>query len=241
MRIGIIAPALAMRAGLRALLTAETSVQAKTSLKALPSSDEISRTVHVVLEAASLGELPAEAEQIDVLLITAEAASPLLLRQALANFAQRSRSEEGSLALVLLTDDRNAAQGLGELPLRAWGILPLDSSAEELQAAVRAVHEGLLVVAPALLGSEVGAGSAFSRLLEIRGKAIDALIEHLTEREGEVLQLLGRGLANKQIAVELGISEHTVKFHISSIFSKLSVTSRTEAVRAGIQRGLVIL
>jgi DNA-binding NarL/FixJ family response regulator len=69
----------------------------------------------------------------------------------------------------------------------------------------------------------------------------EPLHEPLTARETEVLQLLAQGLANKQIAVALGISEHTVKFHISSIYGKLEVTNRTEAVRAGARRGLVLL
>ncbi len=63
----------------------------------------------------------------------------------------------------------------------------------------------------------------------------------MTEREGQVLQLTAQGLANKQIAVALGISEHTVKFHLSSLYAKLGVTSRMEAVRAGARRGLVVL
>jgi DNA-binding NarL/FixJ family response regulator len=63
----------------------------------------------------------------------------------------------------------------------------------------------------------------------------------LTERESEVLSLLSKGLANKQIAVELGISEHTVKFHVSSIYTKLNVTNRTEAVRAGLRGGWIAL
>ena len=57
----------------------------------------------------------------------------------------------------------------------------------------------------------------------------------------QVLELLARGLANKQIAVSLGISEHTAKFHVSSIYSKLGATNRAEAVRTGIQKGLVSL
>jgi DNA-binding NarL/FixJ family response regulator len=63
----------------------------------------------------------------------------------------------------------------------------------------------------------------------------------LTERELEVLGLLARGLANKQIALELAISEHTVKFHVSSIYTKLNVTNRTEAVRAGLRGGWIAL
>jgi DNA-binding NarL/FixJ family response regulator len=56
-----------------------------------------------------------------------------------------------------------------------------------------------------------------------------------------VLGLLAKGLANKQIAVALGISEHTVKFHVSSIYSKLNVTNRTEAVREGLRGGWIAL
>jgi NarL family two-component system response regulator YdfI len=67
------------------------------------------------------------------------------------------------------------------------------------------------------------------------------LIDPLTDREMEVLQLLAQGLANKQIAAKLSISEHTVKFHVSSIYTKLGVGNRTEAVRMGVRRGLILL
>jgi DNA-binding NarL/FixJ family response regulator len=63
----------------------------------------------------------------------------------------------------------------------------------------------------------------------------------LTERESEVIGLLAKGLANKQIALSLGISEHTVKFHVSSIYTKLNVTNRTEAVREGLLGGWIAL
>ncbi len=63
----------------------------------------------------------------------------------------------------------------------------------------------------------------------------------LTLREGEVLGLVAEGLANKAIARRLGISEHTVKFHVAAILAKLGAGSRTEAVRLGAQRGLVAL
>jgi DNA-binding NarL/FixJ family response regulator len=65
--------------------------------------------------------------------------------------------------------------------------------------------------------------------------------EALTEREAQVLQLLAQGLANKQIAAALGISEHTVKFHISAVYAKLGASSRTEAVRLGVRQGLIVL
>lgn len=66
-----------------------------------------------------------------------------------------------------------------------------------------------------------------------------ALIEQLTPREHEVLVLVADGLRNKDIARELGVTEHTVKFHLAAVFGKLGASSRTEAVRRGLQLGLI--
>jgi DNA-binding NarL/FixJ family response regulator len=115
---------------------------------------------------------------------------------------------------------------------RTWGLLPLDCTAEELLAAVKALHQGLLVGDPVLL-------QPF--LPNTKRSREGAPVEPLTEREAQVLQRLAQGLANKQIAAVLGISEHTVKFHVSAIYSKLGATSRTEAVRIGVRQGLIVL
>lgn len=69
----------------------------------------------------------------------------------------------------------------------------------------------------------------------------NALIEPLTSREQDVLEHLAAGLSNRQIASVLGISEHTVKFHVSAILGKLGVSSRAAAIRHGVRRGLVTL
>ena len=69
----------------------------------------------------------------------------------------------------------------------------------------------------------------------------DALLEPLTPREGQVLELMAEGLPNKSIAARLGISDQTVKFHVASICGKLQVTNRTEAVRVALRRGLITL
>ena len=130
-----------------------------------------------------------------------------------------------SAGIIVLGDDLLPVQEMRRLP-RAWGILPTDASAEELIAAVHALSQGLIVGTPALLFESE------SEPLE-RGP--------LTERESEVLGLLAKGLANKQIAAALGISEHTVKFHVSSIYQKLHVTNRTEAVREGLRGGWIAL
>ncbi|PYQ50015.1 MAG: hypothetical protein DMF59_12025 [Acidobacteria bacterium] len=65
--------------------------------------------------------------------------------------------------------------------------------------------------------------------------------ERLTARELEVLEVLAEGLSNKAIAARLQISEHTVKFHVSSIFAKLGAENRTDAVRRGVRGGLITL
>lgn len=213
-RVGVVAPVTAVRAGLRAMLN--------------PAPLEAASGLDVIGEATSLKEFEAFISQVDVLVITEDAASEPLLRRLLAQ-------AEGRVALLLLTDDPQAAASLPGLPSRAWGVVPPDLTIEELQAGVRALHEGLLVGFPALLEPTL------RRFLAAEAGAPDTLAEPLTERENQVLQLLARGLANKQIAVALGISEHTVKFHISSIYAKLGVTNRTEAVRVGIQQGLVLL
>jgi DNA-binding NarL/FixJ family response regulator len=105
-----------------------------------------------------------------------------------------------------------------------------DAPPEELSAAIVAVIQGLVVLPRALTG----------RLL--RGQeVVEEPSEPLTVREREVLGLLGQGLSNKMIARNLRISEHTVKFHVSSIYAKLGAASRTEAVGLGARLGLISL
>ncbi|MEW6085467.1 MAG: response regulator transcription factor [Chloroflexota bacterium] len=142
-----------------------------------------------------------------------------------ASFSDGESAPPASAGILLLSDDQPNVEEMKRAS-RVWGILPTDSSAEELTAAIHALSQGLIVGAPHLL---------FASESEVTERA------PLTERELEVLGLLARGLANKQIAVELGISEHTVKFHVSSIYNKLAVTNRTEAVRAGLRGGWIAL
>lgn len=138
-------------------------------------------------------------------------------------------------AILFLTNDLNAVRSLLNSNVQAWGALSAEATEDELAAAVLAVGEGLWVGAPGLVGELM----RFPRAGESSGE--DSLIEPLTAREKEVLQLMAQGLANKQIALALGISEHTVKFHLSSLYAKLGVSSRTEAVRRGIELGLISL
>jgi DNA-binding NarL/FixJ family response regulator len=217
-RTVVVAPILAVRTGLRTLLS-----DADLLADALAVA-----SIEVVQEAATLADLDRLPPGTDVLVVSSEAFSPKELNRLL-------QDRQGQVALLLLAPDASALPSLLDAALHAWGLLPLEATGEELAAGVIAVHEGLLVGSPPLLGP------VLSRTWEAASGLEEASFEPLTERESQVLQLLAQGLANKQIAISLGISEHTVKFHVSSLYAKLGATNRTEAVRLGIQSGLVLL
>lgn len=110
----------------------------------------------------------------------------------------------------------------------ARGYLLKDAPREKIFSAIRIVSQGGSLIHPLVI----------SKLMERAGKE-NAGQEGLTERELEVLQLLGQGLLNKQIAGQLLISERTVKFHVSSILGKLGAGNRTEAVSMAIHQGIL--
>jgi two-component system, NarL family, response regulator YdfI len=142
----------------------------------------------------------------------------------------------GELAAVLLMDSPLPEWAAEALRGSVRGLLPRQVDAVELAGAVRAVAAGLVTVHPQfldeLLTSSTGSGRG---LLPLRPG------QSLSPREIEVLRMLADGQGNKIIAHRLGISEHTVKFHVASIMAKLDAGSRTEAVTQGIRRGLIML
>jgi len=115
------------------------------------------------------------------------------------------------------------------------GFLPHGVQGDELESALRAVVSGLVVLSPEF--SEV----MLARSIHIDSDELESPVESLTPRELEVLEMLAEGLLNKEIADRLHISEHTVKFHVSSIIGKLGASNRTEAVTWGLRRGLLFL
>ena len=147
----------------------------------------------------------------------------------------RLREGKSTYAILFLTHDVEDVRKMLNSASHVWGVLSPNATEDELAAAVRAVGEGLWVGAPGLVKS----------LIRLPGRressGEESLVEPLTAREMEVIQLMAQGLANKQIALALGISEHTVKFHLSSLYAKLNSTSRTEAVKRGIELGLISL
>jgi two-component system, NarL family, response regulator YdfI len=111
------------------------------------------------------------------------------------------------------------------------GALSSNASGEQIALAIEAAAAGLAVFHADEADHLFGPAMAHEPL--------DSLPEALTSREIEILRFLAEGLENKEIASQLGISEHTVKFHVASIMGKLGVSNRTEAVMSGIRHGLV--
>ncbi len=135
-----------------------------------------------------------------------------------------------TIVLTTYGDDDSIFQGIAA---GARGYLLKDAPRDELFRAVRAVARGESLLQPAVA----------TKLLDrfSRAKAAPPPASALTERELDVLRLLARGSANKQIGVSLHISESTVKTHVANIFQKLDVSDRTEAVAIALTRGLIKL
>lgn len=136
--------------------------------------------------------------------------------------------------LLVLTGIVNRGELLKLLQSGVRSILHSDSSPSEIGDALQAASNGLAVISPELLEILLPAS-------ELPDAEPLLLQDSLTGRELEVLALLAEGAGNKQIAVKLGISEHTAKFHVSSILSKLGATTRTEAVTRGYRLGLILI
>ena len=137
--------------------------------------------------------------------------------------------------LVLLTDDLNRTEFARLYQTGVRAILPRDSSAQEITSAIEAVSQNLAALSPAFLEA------LLPPMSEDRDPEVEFLTEPLTAREIEVLALMAEGAENKEIAARLKISEHTAKFHVSSILGKLGATSRTEAVTRGYRLGLIFI
>jgi two-component system, NarL family, response regulator YdfI len=133
--------------------------------------------------------------------------------------------------VALLTDEPAPVWVRQALRAGVRGVFPTVVSLPQLRAALDAIAHGLVVLYP----------SAVFRERHKEAGGLGLAMEPLTPREKEVLQMLAQGRSNKQIAGGLKISEHTVKFHVASIFGKLGASTRTEAVSLAMRRGLLLL
>jgi len=120
-------------------------------------------------------------------------------------------------------------------------VLPNTATGEEILAAVEAALAGLIVLPRDALEVFEETPPTQEANYESAPLDLEPLTETLTPRERQVLDMMAEGLGNKEIAWRLQISEHTVKFHVSSILAKLGASSRTEAVTKGLRRGLIMI
>jgi DNA-binding NarL/FixJ family response regulator len=163
----------------------------------------------------------ARSTELDVIVIESDSIRDLLLEPTL------------DAAIVLLTEVRDPRSISRLLRNGVRAILSRESDSDDILSAIYAVYHGLVLLSTTV--AESLAAVYGDHPLEVESE----LSEEITSRETEVLRMLAEGLVNKDIAARLGISEHTVKFHISSILDKLGASTRTEAVTMGIRRGLI--
>jgi DNA-binding NarL/FixJ family response regulator len=142
--------------------------------------------------------------------------------------ARRTRATSPSTVVVALTAHDEQAYVLAMLEAGATGYLSKASRGQEVVQAVRAAAAGETVFSPTI------ASSVTQRALGSRGR-----LDSLTRRELDVLRAAARGLGNKQIGAELGMSARTVQTHLTSVFGKLGVSSRTEAILLALREGWV--
>jgi two-component system, NarL family, response regulator YdfI len=209
-----------VRAGLEALLARSASVAVVGTTSGDTLADDVeAHEPQVVLVAVDSGDSSAPA---------------LASRLSLSPDAV-SRTP----AFVLLGDTPTAAWAMDALRAGARGVLPRDATPDEIIAAIEAAAAGLVTL-PADLAADLVSSARVGTGGRPTGNA-GAAAQPLTRREVEVLGMLAEGLANKNIAARLGISEHTVKTHVASILTKLDAFSRAEAVAIGARQGLILL
>ena len=146
------------------------------------------------------------------------------------NQIKSAKPDTKFIILTTYSDDDYIFRGI---EAGARGYLLKDAPREELFKAIRAVHRGESLIQP------VVASKVLDRLTELSRRAPSG--EELSGRELEVLRLMAKGAANKEIGVELSIAQSTVKTHISTIFQKLGVNDRTEAVTEALKKGIIRL
>jgi DNA-binding NarL/FixJ family response regulator len=182
--------------------------------------------VSIVGRADHLESLDEEgADGAEIVLIDSSAGA---LEEAVAELDERRMIRE--MKVVLLRGSAEAASVQRAIQAGIRGILPAGMEAEQLSSALEAVGHGLVVLHPTEVAVTRASTTGFAEAVEV-----------LTARERDVLQMLSQGLANKEIASRLGISEHTAKFHVASILGKLGAATRTEAVSIALRRGLILL
>ena len=220
------------------VLVAAASAVTRAGLEAILAREPSLVVVGGAANGTSLTEEIAEYEP-DVLLVEFASSDDDALAMLHVVSGELDDGVRPSPSLVVLADDGEAAPLVAALGVVVRGLLPRDARPHEIVAAVGAAAAGLVTVTTDVLAA-VRSGTTVAAPPRARHSdgATDA---PLTPRELEVLRMIADGLGNKQIAARLAISEHTVKFHVGSVFAKTRASTRAEAVMIGARRGLIVL
>jgi len=140
-----------------------------------------------------------------------------------------------AIPLVILTDSLDRETSVRALRLGGIAMLDREPDVRDLVTALHAVPGGLCILSPAHLAKLTDPAE------NVNAPLGPEWIEPLTPRELQILHMLCEGLANRAIASQLAISEHTAKFHVGQILAKLGAESRTQAVTIGIRHGLIMV
>jgi NarL family two-component system response regulator LiaR len=189
---------------------------------------ELDPELEVVGEAENGEEAVAMARRLEPDVVLMDLLMPVMDGIEATREIRRQLPEVEVLALTSVLEDASVT---GAIRAGAIGYLLKTTDADELREAIRAAAAGQVRLAP----------EAAARLMrEVRSpESPETLIEPLTERETEVLTLLARGKANKQIARELFVAVSTVKTHVNNLYRKLNISSRTQAALYAARIGLV--
>lgn len=214
-----------METPVRILIAAASEISREGLLRVLSGSPEfiIAGSTTNVSNLALIEEL-----QPEILLLESDSPSDQLL-----SFLKEITDSRSQIAVVALVSDPSSLWTSKLFRSGARAVLSRDSRGCEVIAALRAVAAGLVVIQAEALNSMM--------VKPPPQRLHPGYYEPLTHREIQVLEMIAGGLGNKEIASKLEISGHTVKFHINSIFTKLNVSSRTEAVTTGLRLGLILL
>jgi two-component system, NarL family, response regulator YdfI len=212
---------------IRVLIVAASSI----SQSGLENLLRASASLQVVRVVSDFGQLSESVEELQPDVVVAE----IINQDKTLPEEILKLSEEAPVAIVLLVDDANTERDLDAFRNGVRAVLPRIMSPGGIVAAVEAAGAGLTVLLPQGLDNLLRESTAAHRAVS------PPLVEALTPREIEVLGMMVEGWGNKEISTRLGISEHTVKFHVASIMGKLNASSRTEAVTSGIRHGLIML
>ena len=156
--------------------------------------------------------------------------------------ARKIKQRSPNIAVIMLASNPNDAQLFQSLKAQATAYLNKEITADQLVSTIRRVARGEHPINESLTARPKVAEQVLQQFQELSWRSeAEAFMSPLTPRESEILNYIAQGYLNKQIATKLGISEQTIKNHVTSILRKLNANARTEAVVIAIKQGLISL